>query len=52
MKCKYCTKKAVKKIIWADGRAFISVCDNQDHEARAIYKIETQNDRVTKIVRI
>jgi hypothetical protein len=50
MKCKYCTRKATKKVIWADGRAFIPTCDS--HVVYAKDRIKDQNDRVTKIVRI
>ena len=48
-KCKYCDKPATLKIIWADGRAFIPVCDK--HKEKAIYQIEKINhDEVEEIL--
>jgi hypothetical protein len=40
-KCKYCDVPATLAIIWADGRAFIPVCDN--HKEKAIHQIEKIN---------
>ncbi len=33
MKCEYCKSIATKKLIWADGRAFVPICD--DHVTKA-----------------
>lgn len=48
-KCKYCTDKAVKGYVWAEGRAYIPVCEK--HCAKARHQIESENnDAVEKIV--
>ncbi|MCK4816412.1 hypothetical protein KA005_11650, partial [bacterium] len=48
-KCKYCDKPATLAIIWAEGRAFIPVCDN--HKEKAIHQIEKiNNDEVEEIL--
>jgi len=48
-KCKYCSKSATLAIVWAEGRAFIPVCDN--HKEKAIYQIEKINhDKVKEIL--
>ena len=48
-KCKYCTDRAVKGYVWAEGRAYIPVCEK--HQAKARHQIESENkDAVEKIV--
>ena len=47
-KCKYCKEQATKEVIWADGRAYVPVCDK--HEEKAIKVIIVDNhDEVLKI---
>jgi hypothetical protein len=47
-KCKYCDSPATKACIWADGRAYIPVCDG--HESAAKRRIEkTNRDKVSAI---
>lgn len=48
--CKYCDKPATKSHLWADGRAYIPVCD--EHSMKAIADIKAQGDRVTRTVKI
>ena len=47
-KCKYCDAPATLAIIWAEGRAFIPVCEK--HKVKAIYQVEKiNNDEVENI---
>jgi len=47
-KCKYCDSDATKAYVWADGRAYIPVCDS--HEKTAKRRIEkTNRDKVSAI---
>lgn len=41
-KCKYCKEQATKRIIWAEGRAYVPVCDS--HLAKAKAKIGGENE--------
>lgn len=43
-KCKFCKSPAVKSLIWADGRAYIPVC--QGHEGHARKIVRDQGDSV------
>ncbi|TET67577.1 MAG: hypothetical protein E3J56_12710 [Candidatus Aminicenantes bacterium] len=48
-KCKYCDIFGIWAVIWAEGRAFIPVCE--EHKEKAIHKIEVENkDKVEKII--
>jgi 2'-5' RNA ligase len=50
-KCRYCDQQATKRLMWAEGMAYIAVCD--DHEADGREKIEVDNsDEVTDVVAI
>jgi F like protein len=47
-KCAYCKKPATKAVIWADGRAYIPVCD--EHLAKARHRVTvTNHDEVTAV---
>lgn len=47
-KCKYCKAPATKRMLWADGRAYIPVCDA--HQDKARHQIVTVNkDEVAKV---
>lgn len=48
--CKYCEGKATKRVVWANGNAYIPVCD--DHEGKAREVIADQNDEVDEVVPI
>jgi 2'-5' RNA ligase len=43
-----CTERATKSLIWADGRAYIPVCDTHEKTARA--KVAEQHDEVNRVV--
>lgn len=45
--CKYCSDQATKRIIWAEGRAYIPVCNG--HEGKAKERVAEQNDEVTEV---
>lgn len=49
-KCKYCTEPATKRVIWADGRAMIQVCDK--HLSTAKKTIADQDDEVVAVENI
>jgi peptidoglycan hydrolase-like protein with peptidoglycan-binding domain len=46
-KCKYCEEPASKRVIWAEGRAYIPVCAG--HESKAREQIKKNNDEVTEV---
>jgi hypothetical protein len=49
--CKYCSERATKGYIWADGRAIVPVCDA--HGKRAKHRIVVKNkDAVAKVVEL
>lgn len=48
--CKYCTGDATKALIWADGRAYVPVCDA--HEAKARAAIAANDDAVLRVARL
>ena len=33
-KCKFCKEQATQKLIWADGRGMVPICDSHEQEAR------------------
>jgi hypothetical protein len=43
-KCKFCDEQASKSLIWAEGRAYVPVCDQHEDKGRAIIK---KNDTVS-----
>jgi hypothetical protein len=50
-KCKYGDEPATKRVVWAEGMAYIPVCEN--HLAKAKHRIEVENkDEVTKILAV
>lgn len=49
--CKYCDAQATKRLLWAEGMAYIPVCD--EHEAKGRHRIEvTNHDEVLKVMTI
>jgi len=48
-KCKYCDEPATLAIIWAEGRAFIPVCEK--HKVKAIYQVEKVNHDEVEVIR-
>lgn len=49
--CHYCEKPAVVGYVWADGRAFIPVC--QEHREKAKHQIEVVNkDKITFVANL
>ncbi len=40
--CEYCKNEATHKFIWADGRAYVPICE--EHEDNATREIEKNGD--------
>jgi hypothetical protein len=50
-KCKYGDHPATKSLLWAEGHAYVPVCD--DHEADGRHRIEVENrDEVLRVIPI
>jgi len=49
--CKFCKKPATKKLIWAEGRAYVPVCDDHEEKGRQVLK-DKSNATVDKVVKI
>ena len=47
--CKYCKNAPTKKVIWADGRAYIPVCDDHIKKARDVVE-KDNNDKVEEVI--
>lgn len=47
-KCEYCKEIATQQLIWADGRAYVPICDK--HEAKARKDINDKNGEWAEIV--
>lgn len=49
--CKYCGSKATRSLIWAEGRAYIPVCDEHESKARAQI-VDVNEDEITYVRKI
>jgi hypothetical protein len=48
--CKYGDHPATKSLVWAEGKAYVPVCD--DHEPAARRRIAQQRDEVNRVIEI
>ncbi len=50
-KCSFCTEGATKSLLWAEGRAYIPVCDKHEQKARGII-VDKNDDEVAAVHKI